>query len=96
MQHLHTDRDYIFIGGKQTKQRSAEVIEYESQCQSRTKSHTKSDADTLFHAVIFSGTKILSYESRNSDTERIIDHPVERINLSESTPGGHCIGSQII
>ena len=76
MQHLHTDRDYIFIGGKQTKQRSAEVIEYESQCQSCTKPHTKPDADTLFHAVVFSGTKILSYESRNGDTERIIDHPV--------------------
>ena len=62
--------------GKQTKQRSSEVIEYESQCQSCTKPHTKPDADTLFHAVVFSGTKILSYESRNGDTERIIDHPV--------------------
>lgn len=96
VQHLHTDGDYIFIGGEQTEQRGAEVVEDKCQCEGGAKPHTKSDADTLFHTVVFSGTEILAYESRYGDTERVVDHPVEGIDLSERAPGSYGIGSQIV
>ena len=58
--------------------------------------HHHTDADTFSHAVVFSGTIILSHKGGNWDGKSIAYHPEHRINLSHSSPGCHCVSPQFI
>ena len=86
--HANSDLDNLLIGCEECVSVNSKEVHEGRDHDGGNDCHSHADAHSAVDAFMFVCTVILTDECRDCDSERVDDHPENRVDLSVGSPGG--------